>query len=66
MPTDNRNGKVINIAMFLAQKSGYDVEAWRLFEREAETTLARMSQRSPSIQPDLADVEAREHADVTR
>ncbi len=66
MLTDNRYGKIINIAMFLAQKNGYGVEAWRLFEREAKATLARMSERSPSIQPDLAEVEARQHADQTR
>ena len=50
--TDTRHGKVMEIAMLLAEKNGYSVDAWRLFEFEADATLARMSERSPSIQPD--------------
>jgi hypothetical protein len=35
--------KIIDIATLLAQKNGYGTDAWRLFEREAEAALVRMS-----------------------
>lgn len=52
---DTRHEKVIEIAMLLAQKDGYGVEAWRLFEREAEATLTRISKpHSQNPKHDLA------------
>jgi hypothetical protein len=56
-----RHESVIQIAMLLAEKSGYSTDAWRLFEAQAKDTLTRMSKPvAPNLQPDLADVEARE------
>jgi hypothetical protein len=53
----NRHESVIQIAMLLAEKSGYPVDAWRVFEAQAEATLTRMSERrepplAPSISPE--------------
>ncbi|WP_201449777.1 hypothetical protein [Bradyrhizobium sp. Ai1a-2] len=49
MSTDDskRHESVIEIAMLLAEKNGYPTDAWRMFERQAEATLARMSKRQP-------------------
>lgn len=53
--TSERYEKVIEVAMLLAQKNGYGLDAWRLFEREAVAALARMSKpQSQSRQRDLA------------
>jgi hypothetical protein len=50
-----RHESVIQIAMILAEKNGYPVDAWRLFEAQAEATLTRMSaptEAAPSISPE--------------
>jgi hypothetical protein len=54
-----RHESVIQIAMVLAEKNGYPVDAWRLFEAQAEATLTRMSK--PEAPPPLAPSISPEH-----
>jgi hypothetical protein len=61
-----RHESVIQIAMILAEKSGYPVDAWRLFEAQAEAAPARMAaptEAAPTLAPEehhdqLADAQS--------
>jgi hypothetical protein len=50
-----RRDKLIQIAMLSAQMNGYPVEAWHLFEQDAEVALARMEQPDHHESPGLAE-----------
>ena len=50
-----RREKLIQIAMLSAQTNGYPVEAWHLFEQDAEVALSRMEQPQHHDSPGIAE-----------